>query len=105
MTRRRAEPPPASDPLWQQGWYRFAHRIASPNFGPRPAGASIDLVVVHSISLPPGVYGGDEVLRLFTNQLDWNAHPYFKQPPEIFPSPTQPPDRSFSRVLQSERLS
>jgi AmpD protein len=34
---------------------------------------------VHSISLPPGHYGGDEVQRLFTNTLDWNAHPYFKQ--------------------------
>ncbi len=79
MTRRRPEPPPAPDPLWQQGWYRFAHRIASPNFGPRPKGSSIDLVVVHSISLPPGVYGGDEVRQLFTNTLDWDAHPYFQQ--------------------------
>jgi len=24
------------------------------------------------------VYGGDEVRQLFTNTLDWNAHPYFK---------------------------
>ena len=73
------QPPDARDPLWERGWYRFAHRVASPNFGPRPPGASIDLVVVHSISLPPGVYGGDEVLRLFTNTLDWDAHPYFQQ--------------------------
>jgi N-acetyl-anhydromuramoyl-L-alanine amidase len=74
-------PPPEAtgDPLWQDGWYRFAHRIASPNFGPRPAGALVDLVVVHSISLPPGVYGGDEVRQLFTNTLDWDAHPYFQQ--------------------------
>lgn len=64
--------------LWDAGWYRFARRLASPNFGPRPEGAAIDLVVVHSISLPPGVYGGDEVQRLFTNTLDWDAHPYFK---------------------------
>jgi len=34
--------------------------------------------VVHSISLPPGVYGGSEVAQLFTNQLDWDAHPYFE---------------------------
>jgi AmpD protein len=39
----------------------------------------IDLVVIHSISLPPGLYGGEHVQQLFTNQLDWNAHPYFKQ--------------------------
>lgn len=63
--------------LWQAGWYRFAHRLASPNFGPRPDAALIDLIVLHSISLPPGRYGGDEVQRLFTNQLDWDADPYF----------------------------
>lgn len=65
-------------PLWQDGWYRFARRLDSPNFGPRPAGAQVDLIVVHSISLPPGEYGGDAVQRLFTNTLDWQAHPYFK---------------------------
>ena len=72
-------PPEGGDPLWRDGWYRFAHAVASPNFGPRPADAAIDLVVVHSISLPPGVYGGDEVRALFTNTLDWDAHPYFQQ--------------------------
>jgi AmpD protein len=68
----------ASASLWQGGWYRYARRLDSPNFGPRPAGAVVDLIVIHSISLPPGRYGGDEVQRLFTNTLDWNAHPYFK---------------------------
>lgn len=72
-------PPPAPQSgLWNGGWYRYARRLDSPNFGPRPAGAQIDLIVVHSISLPPGQYGGDEVQRLFTNTLDWNAHPYFQ---------------------------
>lgn len=66
-------------PLWREGWYQFAGRLASPNFGPRPSQAEIDLIVLHCISLPPGQYGGDEVQRLFTNQLDWNAHPYFKR--------------------------
>jgi N-acetyl-anhydromuramoyl-L-alanine amidase len=33
--------------------------------------------VLHSISLPPGSYGGPEVEQLFTNQLDWDQHPYF----------------------------
>jgi AmpD protein len=41
-------------------------------------GTQVDLIVLHSISLPPGQYGGDEVQRLFTNQLDWTQHPYFK---------------------------
>ena len=78
MATTPAPEAPAALALWQDGWYNFARRMDSPNFGPRPAGAVVDLVVVHSISLPPGVYGGDEVRQLFTNTLDWNAHPYFK---------------------------
>ena len=70
-------PDPAAA-LWQDGWYRFARRLPSPNHNARPPGAQVDLIVVHSISLPPGRFGGDEVQRLFTNTLDWNAHPYFK---------------------------
>ncbi|MFS2165821.1 1,6-anhydro-N-acetylmuramyl-L-alanine amidase AmpD [Variovorax sp. Varisp62] len=66
------------DGLWQAGWYRFAKALRSPNFGPRPTDAQTDLIVLHSISLPPGEYGGDAVQRLFTNQLDWDAHPYFQ---------------------------
>ncbi len=68
-----------SGPVWQGGWLHSAHHLASPNFGPRPALAVIDLVVLHSISLPPGVYGGDEVQAFFTNQLDWSQHPYYRQ--------------------------
>lgn len=65
--------------LWDHGWYRFARRLDSPNFGPRPQGVSVDLVVIHSISLPPGRYGGHEVQDLFTNRLEISAHPYFEQ--------------------------
>jgi AmpD protein len=65
--------------LWQAGWYGYARRLASPNRGARPLAACVDLIVVHSISLPPGVYGGQEVQQLFTNTLDWNRHPYFRQ--------------------------
>lgn len=73
-----APPDSTASALWRAGWYGFARRLDSPNFGPRPANARLDLIVLHSISLPPGAYGGDEVQRLFTNTLDWNAHPYFK---------------------------
>ena len=65
-------------PLWKDGWYQFSGHCPSANFGPRPPGTTISLIVVHSISLPPGQFGGDEVEKLFTNQLDWDAHPYFK---------------------------
>ncbi|WOB07458.1 1,6-anhydro-N-acetylmuramyl-L-alanine amidase AmpD [Piscinibacter gummiphilus] len=63
----------------RKGWLGEARACPSPNFGPRPAGVDIDLALIHSISLPPGVYGGDEIERLFTNRLDWDAHPYFQQ--------------------------
>jgi AmpD protein len=39
----------------------------------------VTLIVLHSISLPPGCFGGEEVERLFTNRLDCGAHPYFEQ--------------------------
>lgn len=71
-----AAAPPAA---WPGGWWSQARHIASPNFGPRPAEAEVTLAVIHSISLPPGVYGGDAIERLFTNRLDWDAHPYFDQ--------------------------
>lgn len=85
MTPTPPEPPSEvpqfanHDPLWRDGWYLPAMRLASPNFGLRPAGACIDLLVIHSISLPPGQFGGHQVQDLFTNQLDWDAHPYFAQ--------------------------
>ncbi len=62
----------------EQGWMQGARIVPSPNFGPRPVATAIDLLVIHNISLPPGDYGTDCVERLFTNCLDWNAHPYFK---------------------------
>lgn len=65
--------------VWQAGWLAGTRRCPSPNIGARPAGVAINLVVIHSISLPPGQYGGDEVQRLFTNTLDWDAHPWFSQ--------------------------
>lgn len=68
-----------ANPTWQDGWWQDCRRVPSPNFGPRPADTDITLAVIHSISLPPGIYGGDEIERLFTNTLDWSAHPYFEQ--------------------------
>lgn len=64
---------------WRGGWLAGARHLPSPNQGERPAGARVDLLVVHSISLPPGRYGGGQVQQLFTNRLDWQAHPYFAQ--------------------------
>ncbi len=59
------------------GWLDGALRIASPNCDERPAGETVSLIVVHAISLPPACFGGDAIIRLFTNRLDAAAHPYF----------------------------
>lgn len=70
---------PADTILWQDGWYRYAKHIRSPNFGLRPDGVLPELVVLHSISLPPGVFGNGAIEALFLNQLDWSAHPYYEK--------------------------
>ena len=69
---------PRKQKAWQDGWLNLAKHLESPNAGTRPAGAAIVLIVIHSISLPPGEYGGEGVKQLFTNRLDWSAHPYYE---------------------------
>jgi len=69
----------AGESVWAGGWLGRARACPSPNFGPRPPGTVIDLVLIHSISLPPGEYGGDAIEQLFMNRLDWDAHPYYDQ--------------------------
>ena len=49
----------------------------SPNQDGRPEGCTIDLLVIHNISLPPGEFGGPWIDDLFMNRLDPTAHPYF----------------------------
>jgi AmpD protein len=62
-----------------QGWLQGARRVDSPNHDERPAPGEISLLLVHSISLPPGEYGGDAIERLFTNRLDPAGHPYYRE--------------------------
>ena len=68
-----------SDDLDAQGFWPPAQRLDSPNQDPRPTDVTLDLVVVHNISLPPDQFGGQFVQQLFTNCLDPRAHPYFAQ--------------------------
>lgn len=73
-------PAPARPPRWRlgtDGLITGARFVASPNQDERPPGARIRLLVIHSISLPPGTFRGDAVERLFTNRLDPGEHPYF----------------------------
>lgn len=74
----------------QSGFAENAQFIASPNFDDRvlqpgcadtaPATENgISLIVIHNISLPPGQYGGNGIIELFTNQLNPDEHPYYTQ--------------------------
>lgn len=82
MTARHDDPCPpnaaAPHTLWRDGWLRAAQHHPCPNCNDRPLGAVVDLIVVHSISLPPGEFGTGAVHQLFSNQLDWDAHPYYQ---------------------------
>ena len=61
------------------GLLAAARQVPSPNQDARPPGSLPELIVVHSISLPPGEFGGPWIDRLFTNRLDPAAHPYFAE--------------------------
>ncbi len=61
----------------EQGLLLDARQVASPNHDERPFGMTIDLLVVHNISLPPAVFGGPYIDHFFTNALDPSQHPYF----------------------------
>ena len=61
-----------------QGVLQGVRLLPSPNFNERPEG-EISLLVIHNISLPPGQFGSAFIEQLFTNKLDWDAHPYFQQ--------------------------
>ena len=62
-----------------EGWVEGARRIPSPNCDERPSGQTVRLIVIHAISLPPGEFGGDGIVQLFTNMLDPAAHPYYRE--------------------------
>lgn len=62
---------------WVDGWWAPARAVPSPNHNARPEGAAAEGVILHSISLPAGCYGGSEVEDLFLNRLDLTAHPSF----------------------------
>ena len=51
--------------------------VSSPHCDARPAGAGVELLVIHGISLPPGEFGGPWIEQLFTGRLETGAHPYF----------------------------
>jgi len=66
-----------SNALDATGWLIGARHIVSPNCDERPESEAIRLIVIHNISLPPGIFNGEAVIELFTNRLDWDADPYY----------------------------
>jgi N-acetyl-anhydromuramoyl-L-alanine amidase len=61
------------------GWLASAIARPSPNFDARPPGEAPSLIVIHNISLPPGVWGGTAIAEFFLNTLDFDAHPFYEQ--------------------------
>ena len=50
--------------------------ILSPNCDDRPDSSSISLIIIHSISLPPSVFGGSYVEEFFLNKLKKSENDY-----------------------------
>lgn len=63
----------------ETGWSLDALLCLSPNYNERPVDCAPTLLVIHNITLPPGQFGTGDIAKLFTNTLDWEAHPFFKQ--------------------------
>ena len=72
-----SRPPSRRLTIDARGYANLARQIRSPNHDARPADTPVTLVVIHGISLPPGEFGGDGIVRLFTNRLDPASHPYY----------------------------
>ncbi|MAJ80230.1 MAG: 1,6-anhydro-N-acetylmuramyl-L-alanine amidase AmpD [Porticoccaceae bacterium] len=57
--------------------FHIDRTIWSPNADDRPSETEINMLVIHSISLPPNDFERSFVDDFFTNCLDVSAHPYF----------------------------
>ena len=50
----------------------------SVNYNKRPEDTIIDTIIIHCISLPAGSYNNDNIIDLFTNNLDISKDPSFE---------------------------
>ncbi|MCI2810084.1 1,6-anhydro-N-acetylmuramyl-L-alanine amidase AmpD [Eoetvoesiella caeni] len=67
--------------LDRQGWLRPHAGVLlapSPNCDARPRSVEPTLLVIHNISLPPGQFGGPEIVDFFQNRLDYSSHPWLE---------------------------
>ena len=60
------------------GWLKNVNRVESDNFNQRPTLKKDFLVVIHSISLPPGQFNNSFIEDFFQNKLNPTLHPYFE---------------------------
>ncbi len=90
IRQRMAEPTQALRVDAATGLLLGARQVLTDHFDERPAGAGLDLIVIHNISLPPGEFGGPWIDRLFTGDLPRDAHPFFA---------TIPPGRVSTHLL------
>jgi AmpD protein len=73
----------------QNGLLIPARFIASPNANTRPENSKINMLVIHGISLPEGKFGGEDVIHLFLNQLEYmkdlkvSSHLFIRRSGEI----------------------
>ncbi|MCS6946191.1 MAG: 1,6-anhydro-N-acetylmuramyl-L-alanine amidase AmpD, partial [Steroidobacteraceae bacterium] len=59
------------------GLLRGVRQVLSPHCDPRPSGSTLDLIVLHGISLPPGEFGGPWIEAFFCGNLPADGHPFF----------------------------
>ena len=67
----------------KDGWIEAIRQIASPNYDARPGGVAVTLIVIHSISLPPGQFESGMVEDFFANKLPSGVHPYLDELLEV----------------------
>ncbi|WP_100656571.1 1,6-anhydro-N-acetylmuramyl-L-alanine amidase AmpD [Alteromonas flava] len=60
------------------GWLIDCEHTLSPFADERPA-EEVSLLVVHNISLPPGQFGSNDVVDLFTGHLQAERDPFFAE--------------------------
>ncbi len=63
---------------FKDGWLDKARKVPSPNFNPRPVLQTINMLVIHNISLPPDQFGTPYIEQFFSNCLPYDDHPYFE---------------------------
>jgi N-acetyl-anhydromuramoyl-L-alanine amidase len=81
VSSARVDPAPGSRHWYVDTTHRLqpdARECPSPHQDERPDPRDIGLVVIHNISLPPGIFGGRYIDDLFLGRLDPDAHPYFR---------------------------